>query len=54
MGVSGGGMRLAVRGVPKVTLYTILPLPILYGVWHTQEGSVGGHILRNGRAIVLQ
>jgi len=37
----------------QVGLYTILPSPILYGVWHTKEGSVGGSILRNGRAIVL-
>ena len=35
-------------------LYTILPLPILYGVWHTTGGSVGSRISRNGRAIVLQ
>jgi len=34
-------------------LYTILPSPILYGVWHSKEGSVGGRVLRNGRAIVL-
>ena len=26
----------------------------MYGAWHTKEGSVGGRILRNGRAIVLQ
>jgi len=25
-----------------VGLYTILPSPILYGVWHTKGGSVGG------------
>jgi len=37
-----------------VGLYTILPSPILYGVWHTKVGSVGGRILRNGHAIVLQ
>jgi len=37
-----------------VGLYTILPSPILYGVWHTEGGSVRGSILRNGRAIVLQ
>ena len=35
-------------------LYTILPPRILYGVWHTTGGSVGGRILRNGRAIALQ
>jgi len=34
-------------------VYMILPLPILYGVWHTQGVVVGGRILRNGRAIVL-
>jgi len=33
---------------------TRLPLPILYGVWHTKEGSGGARILRNSRAIVLQ
>jgi len=35
-------------------LYTILPLRIFYGVWHTQRGSGGRRILRNGRATVLQ
>jgi len=25
----------------EVGLHTISPLPILYGVWHTQRGSVG-------------
>jgi len=34
--------------------YTILPSPILFGVWHKKEGSVGGRILRNVRAMVLQ
>ena len=34
-------------------LYTILPSPTLYGVWHKKEGSVGERILRNGRAIVM-
>jgi len=38
----------------EVGLYTILPSPILYGVWHRRGRSAGGHILRNGRAIVLQ
>ena len=37
-----------------VCLYTRLPSPILYGVWHKKGGSVGGRILRNARAIVLQ
>jgi len=36
-----------------VGLYTIVPLPILYGVWQ-QGGSGGGRILRTSRAIVLQ
>ena len=31
-----------------------IAIPILYGVWYTKEGSVGGRILRNGRAIVMQ
>ena len=26
---------------------------VLCGAWHTKGGSVGGRILRNGRAIVL-
>jgi len=38
----------------RLGLYTVLPSPILYGVWHTQGASVAGRILRNGRAIVLQ
>jgi len=37
-----------------VGLYTILPSPILYGVWHLKGGLVGGRIFRNDRAIVLQ
>ena len=41
-------------GNQSVDLYTILPSPILYGVWHTRGGSVRGRILRNSRAIVLQ
>ena len=39
---------------PGLGLHTILPVPILYGVWHETGGSVGGRILRNGRAMVLQ
>jgi len=27
---------------------------MLYGVWHSKEGSVGGRVLRNGRAIISQ
>jgi len=38
----------------ELGFYTIWQSPILYGVWHTTGGSVGGFILRNGRAIVLQ
>jgi len=37
-----------------VGLYTILPSPIWHGVWHQGGGAVGCHILRNGRAMVLQ
>ena len=37
-----------------VGLCTILLLPILYGVRHTQGGSGKRVILRNRRAIVLQ
>jgi len=37
----------------RVSLYTILRCTILYGVWHTNGGSEGGRILRNGIAIVL-
>jgi len=51
LGAAGAkGHRAAVR----LGLYTILPSPIVYGAWHTKEGSVGGRILRNGRALVLQ
>ena len=39
----------------EVGLHTILLSAILYGVWHTKGRSGGGgHILPNGRAIVLQ
>jgi len=39
----------------RVTLYTILPSPKLYGLRHKKEESVrGAYIARNGRAIVLQ
>jgi len=57
-GRGGGGRhrrrRQRTRLALRFSLYTILPSPILYGVWHKQGGSVGGRILRNGRAIVLQ
>jgi len=43
-----------IRGNPLVSLYTILSLPMLYGVWHTQGGSGGWYIWRKSRAIVLQ
>jgi len=36
------------------SVYTILSLPILYGVWHIKGGSGGGHIWRKSRAMVLQ
>jgi len=38
----------------SLNLYTILPSPIWYGIWHTKGVSVRGRILRNRRAIVLQ
>jgi len=47
-GCAGGGVPLGVG------LYRILPVAILYGVWHTKGWWWGGHILRNSRAIVLQ
>jgi len=37
-----------------LSLYTILPSPRACGIWHTKGVSVGGRILRNRRAIVLQ
>jgi len=48
---------LVVRdGGAVLGLDTILPLPILYGVWHTKGGSRRrrGRASRNSRAIVLQ
>jgi len=39
---------------PQVCLYTILPSPIVYGVWHTRGWSEGSRILLNSRAIVVQ
>jgi len=38
---------------PVLSLDTILPPPILYGVWHTKGESVKGLTLHNSRAIVL-
>ena len=38
----------------EIDLYTILLLPTLYGVWHTQRRSRGGLILPTSRAVVLQ
>jgi len=29
-----------------IGLHTILPLPILYGVWHTKGGAWGGRVMR--------
>ena len=39
---------------PMLGLYTILLIPIWYGVRHTKGRSRGGRILPNSRAIVLQ
>jgi len=30
------------KGALQLGLYTIFPSPILYCVWHTEKGSVGG------------
>jgi len=30
-----------------IALYTILPLPMLYGAWHTRGGSRGNQTLRD-------
>ena len=46
--------RRAAEAALEVGLYTILPPPIVYGVWHEKGGSVGGRILRDGHAIVLR
>jgi len=43
----------ATRG-QDLAFYTILPSPILYGVWHKKGASVVRRILCKGRAIVLQ
>jgi len=40
--------------VPRLSLFTISLILILYGAWHKRGEAVGGRILRNGRAIVLQ
>ena len=42
------------RANHSISLYTILPCRILYGVRHNNRGSEGGRILRNGRTKVLQ
>jgi len=41
-------------GEEQLGPYTILPLPILYGVCNTKGGSGRDRLLRNSRAIVLQ
>jgi len=38
----------------RLGLYTILPLPILYGVWHTKGGSGERRTVRSSHAILLQ
>ena len=38
----------------RIGLYMMLPVPILFSVWHTKGWSGRGRSLRNGRAIVLQ
>ena len=43
-----------VKGALCVSLYTILPCTIVYGVLHKNGGSKGGRILRNSIAKVLQ
>jgi len=48
------GKVTVLDGTGGIGLHTILPLPILYSVWHKRESSVRGRILRNGRALVLQ
>ena len=37
---NGGGKKR--KTALHVSLYTIVPSPIWYGVWHKQKGSVGG------------
>jgi len=37
-----------------IHLYTILPLPIVYGVQHSKGGSVEGRTVRRIRATLLQ
>jgi len=50
------GRRSEREGIPTnhLGVYTILPSPIVYGIWHTQGGSVGGRTLSKSRAVVLQ
>jgi len=44
----------SLRGTVYISLYMILSLPILYGVWHIKGESGRAHILRKSRAMVLQ
>ena len=64
-GSSGGRYQVKARyqvranpllsgGAWQVSLYTILSLPILYGVCQTKGETGGGHTLHNGREMVLQ
>jgi len=52
--VSFWGLGVNPNPNPRISLYTMLPSSILYGVLHKRVESVGRRILRNGRAIVMQ
>jgi len=49
-----GAHRISAKSALGFGVYTVLPLPILYGVWHTKGGSGGGRTLRNRCARALQ
>jgi len=38
-------LNLSSSGACSLELYTRFPSPILHGVWHKKEGSVGGAYL---------
>jgi len=49
-----GALHTGLTLTPRLGLYTILLVAILYGVCHMKGSSRGGRILPSSRAIVLQ
>ena len=41
---TGCGLTRAPRSTSRLDLYTILPSPMVYGVWHTKGGGRWGSV----------